>query len=103
MTNMYIHMGRFEFKLINQFLLCWRKIEMISVPSLIPSASEHSNTFSNTGGGTNKLADFGPGDSGHEMHARMEEAIEHALAIINGASKFAEEAQIEQVKMKLLL
>ena len=49
------------------------------------------------------MADFGPGDSGHEMHARMEEAIEHALAIINGASKFAEEAQIEQVKMKLLL
>ena len=31
------------------------------------------------------------------MHARMEEAVEHALAIINGASKFAEEAQLEQV------
>jgi hypothetical protein len=33
----------------------------------------------NSGGGTNKMTDFGPGDTGHEMHAKMEEAVEHAL------------------------
>ncbi len=42
------------------------------------------------------MADVGPSDLGHEMHAKMEEAVEHALAIINGAAKFAEEAQLEQ-------
>jgi hypothetical protein len=57
---------------------------------LIPLSSDfHSN---------NRVADVGPGDTGHEMHAKMEEAIEHALAIINGAAKFADEAQLEQVE-----
>jgi hypothetical protein len=47
-------------------------------------------------GGT-RLSDVGPGETGHELHAKMEEAIEHAIAIINGAAKFAEEAYLEQV------
>jgi hypothetical protein len=49
-------------------------------------------------GGT-RLSDVGPGETGHELHAKMEEAIEHAIAIINGAAKFAEEAYLEQVPM----
>jgi hypothetical protein len=69
---------------INTFL------SFFSAPSLIPLSSDfHSN---------NRVADVGPGDTGHEMHAKMEEAIEHALAIINGAAKFADEAQLEQVE-----
>ena len=66
----------------------------LSAPSLIPLASEYPGSHSS---GTNRVADLGPGDTGHEMHAKMEEAIEHALAIINGAAKFADEAQLEQV------
>ena len=65
-------------------------------------AAEHPTSYNN-GGGTNKVADLGPGDTGHEMHAKMEEAVEHAIAIINGAAKFAEEAYLEQVNLGLVL
>jgi hypothetical protein len=69
---------------------------------LIPSKSEFPISGSQSYGNYHKaLGDSGPGDTGHEMHAKMEEAIEHALAIINGAAKFAEEAQLEQVEISI--
>ena len=40
--------------------------------------------------------DSGPKDIGHEIHAKMEEAAQHALSIINGAMKFTDEAEKEQ-------
>jgi len=67
---------------------------LISAGSLIPIGSEFVSSHSLMS--SNRLADIGPSDLGHEMHAKMEEAVEHALAIINGAAKFAEEAQLEQ-------
>ena len=78
----------------------WIYFSFYLAPSLIPSKSEFPISGSQSYGGYHKaLGDSGPGDTGHEMHAKMEEAIEHALAIINGAAKFAEEAQLEQVKI----
>ena len=45
--------------------------------------------------------DVGPKDVGQEIFAKMEEAAQHALAIIEGAKKFTEEAEKEQsVKSK---
>merc|ERR1712157_305910 len=40
--------------------------------------------------------DVGPKDVGQEIFAKMEEAAQHALAIIEGAKKFTEEAEKEQ-------
>ena len=42
-------------------------------------------------------ADVGPKDVAAELHAKIEEASQHALAIIEGAKTFAEEAEKEQV------
>ena len=48
--------------------------------------------------------DVGPKDVGQEIFAKMEEAAQHALAIIEGAKKFTEEAEKEQsVKSKSYL
>merc|ERR1712096_297631 len=40
--------------------------------------------------------DVGPKDVAAELHAKIEEAAHHALAIIEGAKTFAEEAEKEQ-------
>jgi len=42
-------------------------------------------------------SDIGPKDVAAELHAKIEEAAQHALAIIDGAKTFAEEAEKEQV------
>ena len=42
-------------------------------------------------------SDVGPKDVAAELHAKIEEAAQHALAIIEGAKTFAEEAEKEQV------
>ena len=53
-------------------------------------------SFSMNMGNSNRMTDTGPADVGHEIHAKMEEAAEHALTIINGAFKFAADAENEQ-------
>merc|ERR1719515_77000 len=40
--------------------------------------------------------DIGPKDVGQEIFAKMEEAAQHAMAIVEGAQKFTEEAAKEQ-------
>ena len=40
--------------------------------------------------------DAGPSDVGHELHAKMEEAAEKALAIIQHATKYLDESAKEQ-------
>ena len=40
--------------------------------------------------------DAGPSDVGHELHAKMEEAAEKALAIIQHATKYLEQSAKEQ-------
>ncbi len=40
--------------------------------------------------------DSGPSDIGHELHAKMEEAVEKAQAIIEHAGKYLSEAEKEQ-------
>jgi len=40
--------------------------------------------------------DIGPKDVGQEIFAKMEEAAQHAMAIVEGAKKFTEEAVKEQ-------
>lgn len=44
----------------------------------------------------NYKRDSGPSEVGHEMHAKMEEAAQHALSIINSAHKFLDDAEKEQ-------
>ena len=44
-------------------------------------------------------SDVGPKDVAAELHAKIEEAAQHALAIIDGAKTFAEEAEKEQVNI----
>merc|ERR1712212_1098204 len=51
-----------------------------------PSKLEYSETS----------AVAGPKDVAAELHAKIEEAAQHALAIIDGAKTFAEEAEKEQ-------
>lgn len=40
--------------------------------------------------------DIGPKDVGQEIFAKMEEAAQHAMTIVEGAQKFTEEAAKEQ-------
>lgn len=40
--------------------------------------------------------DAGPSDVGHELHAKLEEAAEKAMALINHAGKYLEDAEKEQ-------
>ena len=42
--------------------------------------------------------DSGPSDIGHELHAKIEEAAEKALAIIEHAGKYLDDAAKEQSK-----
>ena len=57
-----------------------------------PSKLEFSETSALSG-----HSDIGPKDVAAELHAKIEEAAQHALAIIDGAKTFAEEAEKEQV------
>ena len=57
-----------------------------------PSKLEYSETSAVAG-----HSDVGPKDVAAELHAKIEEAAQHALAIIDGAKTFAEEAEKEQV------
>ena len=45
--------------------------------------------------------DAGPSDIGHELHAKMEEAAQKALAIIEHAGKYLDESAKEQSKMSV--
>ena len=57
-----------------------------------PSKLEFSEISASPG-----TSDLGPKDVAAELHAKIEEAAQHALAIIDGAKTFAEEAEKEQV------
>ena len=57
-----------------------------------PSKLEFGQTSAVSG-----TSDIGPKDVAAELHAKIEEAAQHALAIIDGAKTFAEEAEKEQV------
>ena len=46
--------------------------------------------------------DAGPSDVGHELHAKMEEAAEKALAIIEHAGKYLDDATKEQSKKEAM-
>ena len=59
-----------------------------------PSKLEFSETSAVAG-----HSDIGPKDVAAELHAKIEEAAQHALAIIDGAKTFAEEAEKEQVNI----
>ena len=63
-----------------------------------PSKLEYSETSAVAG-----HSDIGPKDVAAELHAKIEEAAQHALAIIDGAKTFAEEAEKEQVIFITLL
>merc|ERR1711910_43427 len=56
-----------------------------------PSKLEFSEISASPG-----TSDLGPKDVAAELHAKIEEAAQHALAIIDGAKTFAEEAEKEQ-------
>ena len=47
--------------------------------------------------------DSGPSDIGHELHAKIEEAAEKALAIIEHAGKYLDDAAKEQSKQDAAL
>jgi len=67
----------------------------IDIPHVDLEEHQASQEFGQGSIGTG-FHDIGPKDVGQEIFAKMEEAAQHAMAIVEGAKKFTEEAVKEQ-------